>query len=170
MRRLKTILLIPLVGLLVLSGCTIRYSLTGASLTEDMKTFSVQYFPNRAPLVNPTLSEEFTENLKDKFISQTSLQLVPDGGDLQFEGEITQYETRPMAIRGDDQTALTRFTIGVKVKFTNLVDSKTDFESTFSHYEDFDSSNSLDDVEAELVELILEKIMEDIFNKSVVNW
>ena len=154
----------------VLKGCSVKYSFTGASLTADMKTISVQYFPNRADIVNPTLSQEFTEKLKDKFISQTSLDMISDGGDLNFEGEIAQYYTRPAAIRGDETASLTRLTIGIKVVFTNLKDPKKNFESTFSHYEDFDADQSLDLVEGELVPQILEKIIEDIFNRAVVNW
>lgn len=170
MRRLTGIGWIIWVAMGLITGCSVKYSFTGASIPPDATTFSVQYFPNRAPLVNPTLSQDFTEALKDKFISQTSLKLIGDGGDLQFEGEITTYETRPMAIRGDDQTALTRFTVGVKVKFINLLDPDKDFETNFSHYEDYNSELSLDEVEAELVELIMEKLIEDIFNRAVVNW
>ncbi len=167
----KNALLISCLILLVnLAACTVKYSLSGASLTPEMKTISVAYFPNRAPIVNPNLSEQLTESLKDKFISQTSLQMLSDGGDLQFEGEISGYDTRPMAIRGDEQAALTRLTITVKVKFTNLVDPKKDFDTSFSHFEDYDSDRSLDDVEGELVPQILEKIIEDIFNRAVVNW
>ncbi|MCD6332480.1 MAG: LptE family protein [Bacteroidales bacterium] len=170
MMKCKTGIFILLFLFILDSGCTVKYSFTGASISPDTKTFSVKYFPNHAPLVNPMLSQEFTEALKDKFISQTSLNLVSEGGDLQFEGDIERYETKPMAIRGDDQTALTRFTIGVKVKFTNLKDPSKNFESNFSQYEDYDSEKSLDEVEAELVDLIMQKIIEDIFNKAVVNW
>ncbi|MCD6347188.1 MAG: LptE family protein [Bacteroidales bacterium] len=151
-------------------SCTVRYSFTGASLTDNMKSISVQYFQNRADIVNPTLSQEFTEALKDKFISQTSLDMMADGGDLNFEGEIVGYSTEPAAITGNETAALNRFTIRIKVKFTNLIDPAKDFESTFSHYADYDSQNSLDAVEGELVPEILEKIIEDIFNKAVVNW
>ncbi len=151
-------------------GCKVSYSTSGASITEEMKTISVQYFPNRADIVNPALSSEFTESLKDKFISQTKLEMMSDGGDLNFEGEISQYSTRPAAIRGDETASLTRLTIGIRVVFTNEKDPSKSFESNFSHYEDFDASQSLDQVEAELVPQILEKIIEDIFNRAVVNW
>ena len=151
-------------------GCKVNYSTSGASITEEMKTISVQYFPNRADIVNPALSSEFTESLKDKFISQTKLEMISDGGDLNFEGEISQYSTKPAAIRGDETASLTRLTINIKVVFTNEKDPDKNFESSFSHYEDFDASQSLDQVEGELVPQILEKIIEDIFNRAVVNW
>jgi hypothetical protein len=135
-----------------------------------MKTISVAYFPNRADIVNPTLSSEFTESLKDKFISQTRLEMVSDGGDLHFEGEISRYATRPAALSGNETASLTRLSIEIRVVFTNEKDPESNFESTFSHYEDFDASQSLDQVEGELVPQILEKIIEDIFNRAVVNW
>lgn len=152
------------------SACSINYSTSGASITEDMKTISVVYFPNRAEIVNPTLSSEFTESLIDKFISQTKLQNVSDGGDLNFEGFIKSYSTRPAALSGNDQASLTRLTIEISVTFTNVKDPDKNFESVFRHYEDFDADKSLDEVEEELVPEILEKIIEDIFNRAVVNW
>lgn len=154
----------------VFYSCTVSYSMTGASIPEDAKTVSVQYFPNRAEIVNPTLSSEFTELLKDKFISQTKLEMISDVGDLSFSGEIAQYYTRPAAIRGNETASLTRLTIGIKVVFVNEKDPEKNFESTFSHYEDYDADQSLDQVEGELVPQILEKIIEDIFNRAVVNW
>ena len=166
MAWLAIVLLMPF----LLYSCRITYSFTGASLTPEMKTISVAFFPNRAPIVNPSLSQELTEKLKDKFISQTSLNMISEGGDLQFEGEIVGYDTRPMAITGDERAALNRFTITVKVKFTNLVDQTKNYESNFMAYEDYDSSKGLDAVEGELVPLILEKIIDDVFNRAVVNW
>ena len=171
----KVGIILGIIGLMV-TGCklnlglfTVQYDTKGASLTTE-KSISVSYFPNRAPIINPNLSQVFTEELKDKFISQTSLELISDGGDLHFEGEITGYDTKPMAMRGDEMAALNRFTISVKVKFTNLVDPAKSFESSFSQYEDYDSNKGLDEVEEELVPQILEKIIEDIFNRAVVNW
>jgi len=168
-RSKKYLVVVLVLSLCLISACKVRYSMTGASLTTE-KTISVQYFQNRADIVNPTLSQEFTEALKDKFISQTSLEMVTDGGDLNFEGEIVGYSTDPAAITGDETAALNRFTIRIKVNFINEVDPSKSFEYTFRHYADYDSQNSLDAVEGELVPEILENIIEDIFNKAVVNW
>lgn len=158
---------------LSLAGCKVRYSFTGASLSSGEKTISVAYFPNRAPIVNPLLSQELTEKLKDKFISQTSLNMVSDDGDLTFEGEIKGYETKPIAITGNNQTdraSLNRLTVTVRVKFINQKEPKNNFDSDFTAYEDYSSDQGLDAVEGDLVPLILEKLIEDIFNRSVVNW
>ena len=105
-----------------------------------------------------------------QFITQTKLEMISDGGDLSFSGEIQEYSTKPAAIRGDETASLTRLTIVIKVTFVNEKDPDKNFESTFRHYEDFDADQSLDQVEEELIPQILEKIIEDIFNRAVVNW
>lgn len=156
-----------------LAGCKVRYSFTGAAIHPDVKTISVNYFPNRAPIVYPSLSQELTEKLKDKFISQTSLNMISGEGDLSFDGEITGYETKPIAITGNNQTdkaSLNRLTVTVNVRFVNQKVPKDNFESRFTAYEDYSSDRGLDEVEGELVPMILEKLIEDIFNRSVVNW
>jgi hypothetical protein len=166
-----------LIGLLVLvltmNACKITFSTTGASISLNTKTVSVAYFPNRAPIVNPSLSQDFTEKLKDKFISQTSLEMLSDGGDLSFEGEIVDYSTKPMAIsqnQQQEQASLNRLTVVINVKFVNQLDPTKNFESKFTAYEDYSSDQGLDAVEGELVPLIIDKIIEDVFNRSVVNW
>lgn len=158
------------IAVLGLENCKIKYSFTGASISPDVKTISVQDIPNHATLVVPTLSQTFAESLKDKFLSQTNLQLVNSYGDLNIEGEITSYATKPMAIQGNDAAALNRLTISVKIKYTNTKDEKQNFESSFSRYADYESSKSLDSVEDELITEILDQINEDIFNKALANW
>ncbi len=167
MRKLSLLLLI---FLFINQACTINYSLTGASIAPDVKTISVQYFVNRAPLGLPNLEQYFTDELKDKFKSQTSLTLVDDMGHLNFEGEITKYFTKPMAITGDEIAAQNRFTITVHVRFTNEIEPEYNFDTDFTQFADYDSNQDLSTVEQQLVEEVVEKLIEDIFNKSVVNW
>lgn len=154
----------------VINSCTGGYSFTGADISSDIKTFSVEHFPNRAPLIQPTLSNVFTESLKDRFLRQTRLELTDRDGDLQFEGEITNYRVTPQAFTGDERAALNRLTITIRVQFTNTKDPSKDFDSSFSRYADFESSVSLNAVENQLIEEIVEQITEDIFNRSVANW
>jgi hypothetical protein len=151
------------------AGCGV-YSFTGASISPDVKTFSVQYFPNRAQLVQPLLSQAFTEKLKERFISLANLRLTDRDGDLQFEGYISDYRTAPVAIQGTETAALNRLTISVNVKFTNTKDAKQNFETTFTRYADYDSKKNLQDVEISLIDDINRQLIDDIFNKSVSNW
>jgi outer membrane lipopolysaccharide assembly protein LptE/RlpB len=152
-----------------LHGCGV-YSFTGAAIAPEVKTVSVDFFPNRASTVQPALSQTFTEKLRDKFVSQTNLTMTTARGDLSFEGQITDYVTQPIAIQGNDQAALNRLTITVKVKFENAIDSKQNFESSFARYSDYDSRQPLSSVELDLINEICNQLVDDIFNKAVINW
>ena len=151
-------------------SCRFPYSFTGANISPEVKTFSVDYFQNRARLVNPQLSQQFTEGLRDKIQHQTSLKEITDAGDLEFSGQIDGYEVRPVAIQKEDLAAQNRLTISIRVKFINNKDHDQDFDRSFSSYEDFSSSLSLSDIEGSLVPEIIKKLTEDIFNASVANW
>ena len=146
------------------------YSFSGASIPAEAKTVSVQYFPNQAQLINPTLSNDFTTALRDAMMNQTSLDMVEAGGDLAFEGEIVDYKTTPVAITAGQTAALNRLTITVNVRFVNTFDDSKNFESRFSHYEDYPSDQDLNSVQESLTATIIEQLVEDIFNKALVNW
>jgi hypothetical protein len=148
----------------------VSYSFTGASIPPEAKTISIQYIDNQAQLVVPTLSESLTTALKDRFTSQTSLELVNRNGDLQIEGVITDYNTTPQAITGNETAALNRLTISVKIKFVNTIEPDKNYETTFNRYEDYDSGMDLASVQDGLIETINEMLVDDIFNKAVVNW
>ncbi len=158
------------VSVVILTACTVSYSFTGVNLSPKVKTYTVYYFPNRARLVNPSLSQFFTEELKEKIQRQTSLNEVQDNGDLIFEGQIENYDIRPMSIQKNDMAAQNRLTVTVKLKYTDSVEPDNSFDRSFSAYEDFESSSSLTDVEDDLVDKIVEKLLEDIFNATIANW
>ena len=153
----------------ICNGCGI-YSFSGASIPAEAKTVSVQYFPNHAQLINPTLSNDFTTALRDAVMNQTSLDMVESGGDLAFEGEIVDYKTTPIAITAGQTAALNRLTITVTVRFFNTFDDTKNFETKFSHYEDYPSDQDLNSVQESLTGTIIEALVEDVFNKALVNW
>jgi len=157
-------------SLLFLNGCKISYSFSGASISQQVKTLSVQYFQNRADLVQPGLSQYLTDALIDKCKAQTNLGLVNGPGDVDFEGEITGYNTLPLTVAADAQAASNRFTITVRVRFTNSVNPELSYDQSFSRYADYDSSLDLSQVEKRLSEDIVGLLIEDIFNKAFVNW
>jgi hypothetical protein len=154
---------------LSLAGCGV-YSFTGASIPPEAKTISITYFVNNAQYIEPTLSQSLTDALRDRFLSQTSLDFIKEGGDLQLEGEITEYSTKPIAIQGDQTAALNRLSITVKVKYTNLIDPAKDFEIPFTRFEDYPSDQDLSSVKDQLISQINEALVDEIFNKAVVNW
>jgi|SRR5690554_602239 len=151
-------------------SCSTSYSFTGASIAPEVKTVSIDFFSSQASLAPPTAGQEFTESLKDIFLSQTNLSLVKSGGDLTFDGFISDYTSSPVSIQGDETAALTRVTMTVKVRFTDNNDESNSFESSFSRFEDFETSKSLSAVEADILKSINEQLVQDIFNKSVTNW
>jgi hypothetical protein len=168
----KVLFLIGFVAAVVFSlpSCKVSYSFTGANLSPAVKTYTVYYFPNRARLINPTLSQTFTEGLKEKLQRQTSLNELQESGDLEFEGQITGYDLRPMSIQKDDLSAKTRLTITVKLKYTNNIAPEENFERNFSGYDDFDSSLDISSIEDDLSADIVEKLLDDIFNATIANW
>jgi hypothetical protein len=172
-RRFLLVALLSLVVASFLPSCKMSYSFTGANLSPEIKTFSVYYFPNRARLINPTLSQSFTEELKSKLNRQTSLDELSENGDIEFEGQITEYDFRPMSVQKQDDydvSSQTRLTVTLKVKYTNHKEPESDFEQTFSAFEDYDSDLQISSVEDELIALIITKLTEDIFNATIANW
>ena len=170
--KTKTAILSLVASLLtaLFHGCTVSITMSGASIPENINTFSVQYINNRAPLINPELSSTLTEGLKDRIQNESRLSLVNEGGDVDFSGDITSYTTQPMALKADAVSAQTRLTVSVKIRCRNAKDPQKDWEQTFSAYQDYDSENNLADVESELVELIVEELTENIFNKAFADW
>lgn len=173
MVKIKIILVI-LVAALCCNSCKlykVSYTTTGASISPDVKTFSVDYFPNKAQLVVPYLSSLFTEKLTDYMRSKTGLtQMTDNNGDIRFEGQIVSYTQRPIDIQKDEIAASNRLTIEIRVKYTNTKDDKYDFTSNFSNYTDYSTDVNFDSVEESLIIEILDKIIEDIYNKALVNW
>lgn len=168
---MKRILLLFIAILtLVTTACTVKYSLSGASIPPDAKTFSVAYFPNNAPMVAPILSATLTDELTQRFASRTSLVQVEDGGDFAFEGEIVGYSSTTSSVSSGDYALQNRLTISVKVKFTNAIDDKMSFNRNFSAYADYDSTKLLTEVESELIPQIVEQLVTDIFQAAASNW
>jgi outer membrane lipopolysaccharide assembly protein LptE/RlpB len=167
MRKLKFILAI--VTLFSLSGCGI-YNFTGAK-SIDAKTFQVNYFQNTADVVEPGIERTFTLRLQDLIQNQTNLSLTNTGGDLVYEGEITQYRVSPMTATADQRASQNRLSITVNVRFTNKNKEEDDFEKPFSFYYDFsgDALPSGATLRAAL-EDIFERITQDIFNESLAKW
>ncbi|MDG1743617.1 MAG: LptE family protein [Polaribacter sp.] len=158
-----------LISSVLLIACG-AYSFTGGS-TGDAKTLQIDFFSNQAPLVEPTLSQRFTQDLQDLFTRQTNLTLIKSNGDLYFSGEITGYRVNPMSATAAQTAAQNRLTVTINVRFENKLIEKDNFEKQFSFYSDFDANAQLTGgvLEAALDEII-ERITQDIFNASVAKW
>ena len=152
-------------------SCSVKYSLTGASISPETKSFQVNFFQNNAPLIEPGLDRNFTNKLTDLLLNQTSLELVKLNGDLVYEGEIVEYRISPTTATANNTAAQNRLTIGVNVRFFDKNNSELDFEKRFSFYFDYPGNAQLIGSQLEIaLDEIFERITQDIFNSSLANW
>ncbi len=171
-RSLNNKLIIPMLLSALTVGCfSVKYDFRGgASIDPDIETLSVQYFDNRASRVEPTLSQKFTEEFKAYMENNTSLRVVNSIGDVDFSGEITDYSIRSSGIGAGDVAQQTRFTITIRVKYTNHINPDEDFDQSFSRFREFESTTDFESVEDRFTDEIIDEILEQIFNKAFVNW
>lgn len=93
---------------LLFTVCSCKYyNFTGTG-PIDAKTFQVNYFQNTADLVEPGIERTFTIALQEIIQNQTNLNLISQGGDLLYEGEITEYRITPMTATADQRAAQNR--------------------------------------------------------------
>ena len=137
---------------------------------SKVKSISIKDFPNMAPLVYAPLAQKFTDQLREKYIRQTRLQILRENGTMDLEGEITGYDLTPLAVKEDMYASQTRLTITIRVRFTNQVTPEDDFEQSFTAYSEFDNSSPLQSVEEELTNFILKEIIDQIYNATVAKW
>ena len=169
LRKMTTLVILCAVMPLVQS-CGI-YSFTGTSIQPEVKTITINYFEYTAIKVNPSLSNQLTEALQEKFLKLTRLEQVDMDGDLEITGAVSGYDVKAAAVTASEQAATNRLTVTVKISFTNRKFPEDDFpDKSFSAYADFDAMQSLDAVEASLCEEIIEQICDDIFNATVARW
>ncbi|MFI0425354.1 MAG: LptE family protein [Flavobacterium sp.] len=154
---------------LLVNSCGV-YNFTGRS-EINAKTFQVNYFQNNAELIEPGIERTFTLELQDIIQNQTNLNLVSQGGELLYEGEIVEYRITPMTATADQRAAQNRLTIAVNVRFVNKNKEDDNFEKRFSFYYDFDANQQL--VGSQLssaLDVIFERITQDVFNESLAKW
>lgn len=167
-RKFKTLYLLSfLFFLFILNGC---YSLNGSSLDPSIKTVQIDLFPNYAPLQNVTLSQSFTNDLRDRFQQQTPLDVVENNGNISISGEITDYRESYSTVTSNEQAQQNRLTIKIKVNYVNNLDDSKSFSKTFQDYEEYAGDKTLADVEGTLVPTITDRIIDQIYNAIVTDW
>lgn len=146
------------------------YKFSGTSINPNVETFSVGFFENNASIVSPLLSQTITEKIKQKFISETNLSITEVEGDFTFSGTIVNYTVAPISAQSGDNASMNRLTIAVEVKLVSEKDKDSEFEQTFTNFQDFDAAENFSDVEDNLIEEISDMLVQSIFNKSAINW
>lgn len=168
---MKRIVLILLVITLVQSCGVVSYSLSGANIPEGASTFQVNYFQNNAAIVEPGIDRDFTLALQDLIQNQSSLSLVNSGGDLVYEGEITEYRIAPMTATAQQTAAQNRLTVSINVRYFNRKNEEDDFEKRFSFYYDYPADQQLvGSTRDTALQEIFDRITQDIFNESLAKW
>lgn len=170
---LRILVLAFLAGLLFTSNSCGIYSFTGGRKFSDTVTVSVATFTNTSSLAKPTAPQTISEALRDGIQRQTRLLFVPTNADLEFSGVITAYSVTPVALQGGgptDQASLNRLTITVNVTYVDKVEERYSFETSFSRFADFPSSQTLTAVEDQLIKEITDQLVQDILNRSINAW
>ena len=154
-----------------MSGCSISYKFNGANINyQTTHSISVADFPNNAALVNPLLSNNLSETIRDLYARQTRLAVLRKGGDLELEGEIIGYDITQGAISTSSYASESKLTIRVNVHFTNNINPEESFDKMYTAYQTFDASRLLTEVQDELCQIIVQEIAENIYNDTVAKW
>ena len=167
--KIGTLFCIVLV--MMLSSCSVSYKFNGASIDyTKTKTIQINDFPIRSSYVWSPMGPMFNNELKDMFSRSTRLSQVKRNGDLKIEGEITQYTQRNKSVSSEGYSAQTELSMTVNVRFTNNANHNEDFEKQFSDSQSYETTQSLQSVQEELVTIMVKNICEQIFNAAVANW
>lgn len=141
-----------------------------APIPPEIKTFRVNYLENRGQYVNPQLSPQLTERLKQKIISTTRLsQTNADDAHYDIGGYVSQYYTTTSGISGNEASS-NRLTVGFHLIFKNTLDITKNFETDLTRTFDFPASQTLSQAEASLNDDIVRNVVDEIFNKIFSNW
>jgi len=155
----------------VLSSCAIKVRMDGASIDyTKTKTIQISDFPIRSSYVWGPMGPMFNNTLKDQFSNHTKLIQVRLNGDMKIEGEITQYSQRNKGVSSDGYSTQVELSITVNVRFTNNANHAEDFEQQFTASKPYDSKQSLNSVQNELVTQMCKDLCKDIFNATVARW
>ncbi|MCO5247501.1 MAG: LPS assembly lipoprotein LptE [Chitinophagales bacterium] len=152
-----------------LSACKI-YRFTDASVNPNIKSVTINNIPNMASIQVPSISPLLVEKLQDKFLKETNLKMVQNDGDIEINGVITNYFIDPVAITNTETVAQNRLTISVKIDFTSKIQPENNFSTTFRELEVYPSEMSSNEVDDKIAPLVLDKIVQTIFNRAFSNW
>ena len=160
-----------LAATMLLAACSVSYKFNGASIDySKTKTIQINDFPIRSSYVWGPMGPLFNNQLKDQFANHTRLIQVKRNGDLKIEGEITQYQQRNKSVSAEGYSAQTELSMTVNVRFTNNVNHSEDFERQFTATSTYETTQSLNAVQEELVTQMSKELCDQIFNATVANW
>lgn len=169
MRNFCTLFVVALASVFLLQSCKI-YKFTDASVNPNIKSVTINTIPNMAPIQVPSIAPQLVEKLQNKFLRETNLRMMQENGDIEISGVIVDYYIDPVAIINTETVAQNRLTISVKIDFISKIEPEKNFSTTFKELEVYDANLSSNEVDDQIAPLILDKLVQTIFNKAFVNW
>ncbi|WP_242918989.1 LptE family protein [Pontibacter liquoris] len=158
--------------LLLCGGCGV-YSFSGTSISPDVKSISIQTIENSSGQGPSNLTQIVTDNFKNYYRRNSNLTVLQSNGDLQLEGQIVSFTITPAAIQREgleDRAALNRLTLGIQVHYTNTKNPDESFDRLFSISEDFAQDVDITRIPTSAIESLSDRLIADVFNKTVANW
>jgi hypothetical protein len=164
-------LIVGFVVVTLFSFSTCKYSFKDTSpIPEEVKTFRINYFENKARYVNPQLSPQLTERMKQKVIGNTRLrQTNDDNAHYDISGYVSDYNVTTSGISGNNASA-NRLSVSFHLIFKNTLDPTKNFETDLSNSFDFPATQTLEQAQSALSTEIIKNIVDGIFNKIFSNW
>jgi hypothetical protein len=147
-----------------------KYSLSGVSVPIGVITISIEQLSNNAPIVSPLFATRLSDGIRNIFQSQTNLTIVRSQGDFQLSGQITNYSIQPITIQGNEQAAQNRLSVTIEIEFQYTKKPELNWKQQFSAFDDFPAATPLPQVESRLQEIIIERLSQDVFNRTLANW
>lgn len=169
MRNFCTLFVVALASVFLLQSCKI-YKFTDASVNPNIKSVTINTIPNMAAIQVPSIAPQLVEKLQNKFLRETNLRMMQENGDIEISGVIVDYYIDPVAITNTETVAQNRLTISVKIDFISKIEPEKNFSTTFKELEVYDANLSSNEVDDQIAPLILDKLVQTIFNKAFVNW
>lgn len=165
---LAAVVILAVIG--TIAGCkTVSYKFNDTSIPPEIKIIKINYIENRAPYVNPQLSPQLTDRLRQKITSQTRLtQTNGDGADWEVSAEVRDYSFTTSAI-SNQQTTGSRITVSISMKVFEKAKGTTKDYSVSRNF-DFSSSESIQQAEARLSKQMITDLTDDMFNRLFSNW
>ena len=149
------------------SICSV-YRFKDVSIPDSIKTVKINYIENKARYINPQLSPQLSDKLRQKVVNQTRLTQTNGDADWEISGYISDYSVSTAAI-SNQQNATDRLNITVHIiLFDRLANKTTEYDATRSF--DFSATQTLEQAQVSKNDEIMLNMTDEIFNKLFSNW
>jgi hypothetical protein len=147
------------------------YSFKGANPPEGIKTIFIPTFRDNSGFGLPTLAEDMTLLLKNKFIRDNTLEYEDKTkADGMLTCEIKSVTDEALVVSGGEQVSKRKITVVVSVEFQNLKKKKVIWKKDFSNWGEYDSSTGGFSKRDDGIKTAMDRITDDILLEVISNW